>query len=380
MRSIVDPRFGATLRRLREQRGLSLRALARAAYASSSHLHDLETGRRRPTPDTAQRLDDVLRAGGELAGMVRDPAADLNPDDHDRLDVVTVHPRQTDPAALDALAALLAAQRRIEDVLGSAAVVSAASAQLDVVTALAGSAHDRLRPRLIGLAAQWAQFVGWLHIAAADRRGADRWLGRALEWATELGDRDLAGTALSFRAMLAEDAGQLGAMIGLSRVAAVDPAVHISQRAYDWYQLARGLARVGDLPAALNALAAADDTASAAAADTGPVPAWHYYRDATFFQLESGRAAGALAVLDPQHAGRAVELLRAGLAGLPSETRHTDWVGSYVVDLVRAYDRVGARPEADEALDEARQIAAVTRSGRLLGQVDAAVRNLSAAR
>ena len=127
----------------------------------------------------------------------------------DRLANATARPRRADHAALAALADLLAAQRRIEDTLGSAAVIGAASAQLDVVTTLADDAHDHLRPGLIHLSAQWAQFVGWLHIATNDRRGAALWLGRALEWATELGDRDLAGTALSFRGLLAEDAGEI---------------------------------------------------------------------------------------------------------------------------------------------------------------------------
>lgn len=75
--SHVDPRFGVQLRALRAERGLSLRALGRLAHRGKSHLHDLETGAKAPTPETASHLDDLLRAGGALARLVDEPV------DHD---------------------------------------------------------------------------------------------------------------------------------------------------------------------------------------------------------------------------------------------------------------------------------------------------------
>jgi hypothetical protein len=41
--------------------------------AGKSHLHDLETGAKRPTVDTARHLDQVLDAGGALAALVDAP-------------------------------------------------------------------------------------------------------------------------------------------------------------------------------------------------------------------------------------------------------------------------------------------------------------------
>ncbi|MGW3858391.1 helix-turn-helix domain-containing protein [Micromonospora arida] len=73
MASHVDPRFGATLRQLREQTGLSLRALAQLTHRGKSHLHELEIGSKAPTADTAQHLDQVLNAGGALARLVTAP-------------------------------------------------------------------------------------------------------------------------------------------------------------------------------------------------------------------------------------------------------------------------------------------------------------------
>ncbi|WBB51697.1 helix-turn-helix transcriptional regulator [Verrucosispora sp. WMMA2044] len=77
MVSHVDPRFGVLLRTLRTRQGLSLRALGRLAHRGKSHLHDLETGTKAPTPETARHLDEVLRAGGSLACLVHQPV------DHD---------------------------------------------------------------------------------------------------------------------------------------------------------------------------------------------------------------------------------------------------------------------------------------------------------
>ncbi|WP_432908370.1 helix-turn-helix domain-containing protein [Micromonospora matsumotoense] len=73
----VDPRFGAQLRAFRTERGLSLRALGQLAHRGKSHLHDLETGAKAPTPETARHLDAVLQAGGTLARLVEAPV------DHD---------------------------------------------------------------------------------------------------------------------------------------------------------------------------------------------------------------------------------------------------------------------------------------------------------
>jgi transcriptional regulator with XRE-family HTH domain len=69
-RFLVDPRFGDMLRRLRTERGLSYRDLAGHATYGKSYLHDLETGRKQPTPDTARRLDEILGAAGQLAALV----------------------------------------------------------------------------------------------------------------------------------------------------------------------------------------------------------------------------------------------------------------------------------------------------------------------
>lgn len=80
-RTAVDPRFAETLRRLRAERGLSLRELARRAVHGKSYLQELETGAKQPGAEVAARLDDALDAGGELVRLVREPAATSGVDD-----------------------------------------------------------------------------------------------------------------------------------------------------------------------------------------------------------------------------------------------------------------------------------------------------------
>lgn len=65
--------FGAELRRLRRQHGLSLAQLSRAVNYSRSWLSRVETGRCPPNLPLAKRCDSVLGANGSLAALVPAP-------------------------------------------------------------------------------------------------------------------------------------------------------------------------------------------------------------------------------------------------------------------------------------------------------------------
>ncbi|MFB9519211.1 helix-turn-helix domain-containing protein [Streptomyces cremeus] len=76
--------FGAELRRLRAERGMSLSALARSVHYSKGYLSKIETGGKPPTCDVARRCDDVLGAGGTLLRLVPDvPAPRTSPAEPD---------------------------------------------------------------------------------------------------------------------------------------------------------------------------------------------------------------------------------------------------------------------------------------------------------
>ena len=57
--------LGAEVRRLRAARGLSLDALAKLVHCSSSHLSEVENGRKLPSVGLVQNLDRVLGTAGE---------------------------------------------------------------------------------------------------------------------------------------------------------------------------------------------------------------------------------------------------------------------------------------------------------------------------
>ncbi|HET8684090.1 MAG TPA: helix-turn-helix transcriptional regulator [Micromonosporaceae bacterium] len=153
---MVDPRFPACLRELRQGAGLSVRAFAGRAYVSRSYISELENGRKPPTVAIARRLDDALHAGGELAGLVTLAAPDgVTRDDTDRLAYAVQHPRRLDVATIDVLATLLAGQRRLEDVLGAATVLTPVAAQVAMVEELVDGARGLLRPRMVAVGAEW---------------------------------------------------------------------------------------------------------------------------------------------------------------------------------------------------------------------------------
>jgi len=71
--------FGERVLVLAEERGLSLRELARRVPCDASHLSKVVHGRKRPSARVAARLDDTLEAAGEL--VVLAGAVEATPDD-----------------------------------------------------------------------------------------------------------------------------------------------------------------------------------------------------------------------------------------------------------------------------------------------------------
>ncbi|MCF3101241.1 helix-turn-helix domain-containing protein [Streptomyces roseoverticillatus] len=64
---------GEELRRLRQQRGMSLAGLSRLVHYTKGYLSRVETGEKPMTPEVARRCEDVLGAGGALTRLVPEP-------------------------------------------------------------------------------------------------------------------------------------------------------------------------------------------------------------------------------------------------------------------------------------------------------------------
>ncbi|RGC66954.1 Helix-turn-helix protein [Micromonospora sp. MW-13] len=371
MPPITDGRFGAELRRLRMSAGLSLRQLAPLVLSSRGHLHDLETGRRRPTVELAARLDDVLDASGFLSGMLHPSPA---PRDPERLAYAARHPRRVDPATLHILAELLAAHRRLEDTLGSTPLLPTIRTQLDLVTTLVVEVAGALRPQVVDLAAQWAQFGGWLFAAGDRRRVASRWYGTALEWGTEAGNADMIATALSMRGHLAWSERRSGPLIGLSAAAVRQPASP-GVRAIAAQQQARGHALIGEAEAVTDLLDQAVELNEAASQAPDREPPWIYFHSAAYLAMQRGLAYRLLG-WDAQ----AIEHLRLGLAGLPAESAGAAWTGPYLLRLAAALADTGDVGEALGVYERVQSLGHATRTISLVDQAEAAVCALSARR
>jgi transcriptional regulator with XRE-family HTH domain len=319
--------FGDELRRLRRAAGLSQPQLATLVPISQTSLSRYENGRQSPDPGTVDRLEEILETNGvlrALAGELPARARGAAPDDRDRLSFVAKHPRSVDERALAALSRVLAESRLMEDQFGPHLVLEPACGYLRVVERLALDARGALRPRVVDVAAQWAQFAGWLHAATDQRVRAARWFDRVLEWSAESGNATLHANALSYKGHLAWMAGNVGPMVGLSQAAQRNRDVHVSQRAFDAMQEARGHAMAGDVLDADRALGVATERVERIS-DAAELPPWSYYYDLSFWTLQRGLIYRYL----PERREQAAQLLQAGLAALPVEQQAAEWLGDY---------------------------------------------------
>jgi transcriptional regulator with XRE-family HTH domain len=262
------------------------------------------------------------------------PDPRLSPDDVERLELAVARPARVDGAVVESLGVVLAEQRRLEDGIGSAPVLLVVRAQLGALRGLVTGARGPMRPALVDVAAQWAQFEGWLNIATGDAARARTSLDRAAEHANEIGDADMVGTVMSWRAHLAERLGQVGPMIGMAAAARRDRRG--PGHAYDVFQEARGHALAGDQAAALRLLGEARDEVEAADAERAR-PWEYYYLEPGFFTLETGLTYLYLGELDKRWTGYAVEHLTSGLESLPAGMRRSEWAGEFRYQLGRAY-------------------------------------------
>ncbi len=281
----VNPDFGAALRGLRKARGLSLRRLGKLVSYSHTQVWEWETGRCQPTPENASRLDDALGGDGQLAAMVAAASDSVNADDCDRLGYVIDHPPRIDPAAVTSFAVILANQRHLEDQVGAGSLLVPVLGQLTIVEDLVRDARGAIRPAVVGQAAQWAQFAGWLHAATGQPGAARDWYARTLEWATEVADFDMIATALNMRGHMAWQVREPGSLIGLSAAAQRQPASP-GVRALAAQQEARGHALVGEAEDVERKLDEAAVLAAAAAERPDREPPWIYFYNGHYLAMQ----------------------------------------------------------------------------------------------
>jgi transcriptional regulator with XRE-family HTH domain len=358
--------FGEEVRRLMAARGVGLRELARRVNYDPGYLSKVVNGRKAVSGDLARRVDAALDAGGVLAAFVAVPGLNgsFTSDDEERLILAARHPRRIDRGVVASLAGVLAAQRRLEDQVGSASMLKAVTAQLAVVGNLAGEARAPLRGDVLGVAGQYAQFAGWLNANTRRLADAGGWYDRALEWAAESGDVNMTATALNMKGYLAWLDGKVGPMIGLSQAAQRGQGISAGVRALAVQQEARGHALAGDGDDADRKLDEAASLVESAAGHAEDEPPWIYFYSADYLALQRG-----LAYLFLGRYAQAIELLSDGLAEMPPEVRQSEWIAWYLVRLAAAYAHAGDAEQACSVALQAVLVASQTGSSRLRAQL-----------
>jgi len=361
--------FGDELGRLLAERGMSQRELARRSHYDSGYINKLVRGVKQATPAVAERLDEVLDAGGTLMALVNRRkvlagaaaiagAPLLAALDTERLAWTQRHPRRIDQAAVDSLTSLLTAQRRLEDSAGSAAVLGPVTAQLTAVDGLLSEARGPVRPALADVAMQWAQFAAWLHMSARDFPAALAAWRQTLELAAETDDATMTATALTYRAEMAWLCGEQGTMIGLAQAAHRDARAATGQRAYSASIEARGHAMTGDVTAAERKLGeAADLAARFADQPSGEHRPWLYWCTPQLFECRRGVALSYLAHID-RYRTQAIEALTAGYAGLGADVRGSEWTADILVHRAAVHVRGG---DVEAACADALKVVPVAR-------------------
>ncbi|GAB2585527.1 hypothetical protein GCM10027168_17940 [Streptomyces capparidis] len=315
--------FSTTARTALANKGISVRAAARALNYDVAYLSRALNGKQAPSPKLAEGLDQLVQAGGELVRL----AAAVTSDDRDRIARSAAQPSRVDGGTVRALAALLAAQRRMEDATGPSAVLPATTVQLKTISAMVKDARGVHRRELVDVAGQWATFVGWLHVATGQHRLASVRFNDAADFAAESGNTSLTSSILAFKAYAAGKRGDPAAKEGLTAAARRVGDVHPALQVYNAFQHARAFAELGEPDEGKRIL---DEAAGMLDTVTrfGDLPPWGYWYTAPFFKLQIGITHARLGNIEV-----AADLITSGLNELPEDQRNAQWTGEFIAAL-----------------------------------------------
>ncbi len=155
--------------------------------------------------------------------------------------------RYCDSTVVEVLGAQLAVANSLDRRRGStvAQPVAMGIARL-VVQSMVRECRPSVRRPLLGLAAQTAEFVGWLYRDRSKSKLARRWYNAAMEYAQLAGSDDLQALVLIRKAQMAYDLRQAHRVRGFARCALALSGVGAAYRAEATLQAAKGRLMDGD--------------------------------------------------------------------------------------------------------------------------------------
>lgn len=348
--------FAEQLRRLRKERGVSLRKLAERALQSPTYIHDLETGRKlAPAPDVVKRLDTALDAGGMLVSASKPIIVDDGVDDE--IEALELVRRVT---ASDVSAETLDKLERAADRMAMAyattppdRLLHRVRRHLEYASSLLDARKTLDQHRRLIVVGGWLSLLrATLHIDLRQADAADAYLDTAAQMAEQAEHQEIAAWSLETKAWAVLTGGDYRRAIELSQEAqAVAPrgsSAHLQATA----QEGRAWARLGDRTQTGKVLARLERMAG-----RRPVPdqpEHHYQYDPA--KAHSYAATTLAWAGDPAAAQVAREVLRE----LEGEGARPRRIASARMDLGLALLTDG---KADEAAAEAN---AAIRSGRIV--------------
>ncbi|QDP95156.1 helix-turn-helix transcriptional regulator [Microlunatus elymi] len=301
------------------------------------------------------RVQESRTAAKALRGNAPIPTLNLpniapDPDEAQRVDGVVSGLRRPDAATLDWITDCLARHRTAEDDLGAEPIAPVARAQLNAVIDIANKSQGDLRIGAVDLAAQYAQFLGWMAVTTADHAEASAWYGRSREWAEQADHSELAATALSMQAHHAW--GQGDARLCQRSIAAADEYDGLSPGLSGMLRQtsARGFALAGDAETARAELERAGELLQLASDSAKAAPDWLYFYDEDWLLRQQGTIELQLGNFPV-----AVDLLSTGYERIKSTyPRDQAWIGSCLSLALAASGEVdGCVKVANEIADDA---------------------------
>jgi len=306
------------------QKGLSIRAAARAVNYDHAFLSRVLNGKQGPSRQLVEALDNLLDKGGHLVALApaQAPVPTLrqfrpDADMYSRIASVLNEPSKVDHPAVDWLEHSLGEHRRAEDETGGAPLLAIIKSQLVTVNDLGKHAREGVRDRLVSLASQYAQFMAWLCNDTGDKAGAVAWYDRAHDWALEAGDPNMAATTLSMKAHIAWSVNDGHRTLRLGEAARWHGGrVSSGIEGMAAQMTARGNALLGDEDTARRVLDEAQTLVTKASEHPENEPDWMYFYGDDWFTAQRG-----MIELDLNNGKPAVEYLTTALSRLPENYR-----------------------------------------------------------
>ena len=262
-------------------------------------------------------------------------AAGPDADEQARIRCVLLAPSRLDEATVGHLTRGLYGQRHAEDSLGPGMMIVPMQAQLDQLVMVFRETSGPHKPALLHLVANWTTFIGWLHTALREYPRADAAFAQAEEMSDELGDGILASTATSYRGYIALLQGHHRAAIRATAAALGTPGAHPTQVAYDTLQAAQAYAGLADFQKAKSLLHQSSDLVT----NAGEPPESLYWYTEPFLRMNIGLTQHAIGQYRD-----AADSIRSGMAELPADQQHAEWLVEYQQALDHADAQTGGPP------------------------------------